>query len=270
MSASIKTADFSNVKERSKFNRSRIPAGDYLATVVSVEDGKSKKSGKFQYEFALKLVKRSQSVFPYYCQLEENQLWKIRNLLIAAGVPVPKSRTKVNPNLAVGKQVGVTIEDADDYGDREQSELTAVFPAVELTDEVISDDDDDETEDLDEDDTSAVDDMDDDFGDDTEATDDGDEEEAEEEAEAEEEVEEEAEEEEAEGDEWDAITDRLELRKALKRVAPDIKTSTKQTDDDIRDLIRDAVAKAAKSAAKKTSKKSPSDAEIEEMDIDDL
>lgn len=268
MGASVKSADFTNVKERSKFNRSRIPAGDYLATIVSVEDSKSKKSGEFQYEFALKINKRSQSVFPYYCQLKDNQLWKIRNLLIAAGINVPKSRTKIDPNKVVGRQIGVTIEDADDYGDREQSELTAVFPASELTDAVVDEDDDDDTDadDTADDSDDSLDDFDDTEGDEPE--------EAEDEAEAEEEPEEEEAE---EGDEYDAM-ERLDLRKVLKKLDPELKTSTKQTDDDLRDLIRSLNAKAAaaaakKPAAKKTAKKQAkdvSDDELEELDLDDL
>lgn len=271
--ASVKTVDMTNVKERSPFNRNRIKAGDYLATITKVEDGKTKKTEEFQYVFTIQIDKKPSSKFPYYCQLSENTLWKLRNLLIAAGISVPKSRTKVDPNKVVGRKIGVTIEDADDYNDREQSEITGVFPASELTDAVVddSDDDDDETED------DSDDSLDDDSLDDADDS-------ADEAEEAEDEPEEEAEDEEPEdeaadeGDEWDAITDRLELRKALKKVAPDVKTSTSMTEDDIRNLIRKhsapkpapkAAAAKAKPAAKKKSA-DVSDEELEELDLDDL
>lgn len=255
--ASVKNIDFSGVKDRGRHNRNRIPAGDYLAKVTGVVDSKSSKDSEFQYVFDIKIVKRPSSVFPYYCKVTESQLWKLRNLLIAAGKSVPKSKTKVDPNVIVGKLIGVTIEDADDYNDREQSEIAGVFPASELEDggedtEEIVDDSEEEEED--------------------------EEEESEEETEEEEEAEEEeAEEEEAEGDEYDAM-ERLDLRKTLKKLDPALKTSTSQSDDDLRNLIREKIAAAAKPAAtKKTTTKSTkkkvadvTDDELEELDIDDL
>lgn len=256
MSASVKNVDMSGVKDGGNFNRSRIPAGDYLAKVIKVEDAKAKDE-TFQYLFTVQIQKRPSSKLPYYCKLQENQLWKLRNLLIAAGKTVPKSKVKVDPNQVVGKLIGVTIED-DDYDGKEQSSISGVFPAAELAD---SGDDDDQVEDVPEDDEDDnLDDIDDAPVDD--------------EDEAEEEAEEEPEEEEEAGDKWDAITDRLELRKALKKLAPDVKTATSMTEDDIRDLIREAEAKAAKPAAKAkakpAAKKTVSDDELDELDIDDL
>lgn len=259
---SSKVVDFSNVKDGGQFNRSRIPAGDYLAKITNVEDSPSKKDGTFQFLFTIQLVKRPSSKFPYYCKLQENQLWKLRNLLIAAGLTVPKSKTKVDPNRVIGKLIGVTVEDEEfesDSGTREQSGIQGVFPAADLEGgDAPGDEDEDEDEAVEEDDN-----LDDDLSDVEDV-----------EPEAEEEVEEEPEEEEEAGDEWDAITDRLELRKALKRVAPDIKTSTAQSDDDIRDLIREHSAKAkpaAKPAAKAKAKAKPADDEdLEGLDLDDL
>lgn len=254
MSATVRTVDMSGVKDGGNFNRSRIPAGDYLAKVVKVEDAKAKDETA-QYLFTVQIQKRPSSKLPYYCKLQENQLWKLRNLLIAAGKTVPKSKVKVDPNQVVGKLIGVTIED-DDYDGKEQSSISGVFPAAELAD---SGDDDDQVEDVAEDDEDDnLDDLDDASIDD----------EAEEE-EAEEEPEEEAE----AGDEWDAITDRLELRKALKKLAPEVKTATSMTEDDIRDLIREAAAKAKPkpaAKAKPAAKKPVSDDELDELDIDEL
>lgn len=258
---SAKVVDFSNVKDGGQFNRSRIPAGDYLAKIIKVEDAVSKKDKEFQFVFTIQIVKRPSSKLPYYCKLQENQLWKLRNLLIAAGKSVPKSKQKVDPNTIVGKFIGVTVEDGEfdsDKGVIEQSDISGVFPASDLGD--ISQDD--EVEEAEEEVADDIDDMD-DLG--TESV----------EEEPEEELAEEEPEEEEAGDEWDAITDRLELRKALKRVAPDIKTSTAQSDDDIRDLIREHSAKAkpvAKAAAKPAAKAKPKveDEELEGLDLDDL
>lgn len=260
MTVTARNIDFSKVKDGGNFNKARVPAGDYLAKIVKIEDAPAKDETP-QYLFTIQLVKRASSKLPYYCKLQENQLWKLRNILIAGGLSVPKSKQKVDPNRLLNKLIGVTIEDAE-YEGKEQSEIAGVFPAAELgeadDDEVTDDTSDDE--DVEDDDT------------DEEAADEPEEEEAEEEVEDEEE--------DAEGDEWDAITDRLELRKALKKVAPEVTTSKAQSDDDIRNLIRAALLpaepkkKAATPAAKKAAPKKPinevSDEELEELDIDDL
>lgn len=129
--ATTKNLDFSNVKDRGNFNPQNVEAGDYLAKIVKVEDAESKKDGEFQYVFTVKLSKFSQYSYPYYCKLTENQLWKLRNLLVAGGLNVPKSRTKVDPNRVVGKTIGVTMED-DEYDGKMKSVIAAVFPAAEL------------------------------------------------------------------------------------------------------------------------------------------
>lgn len=145
--ATAKALDFSDVKDRGNFNPQRVEAGDYLAKVVKVEDANSKKDGEFQYIFTIKLSKFSQYAYPYYCKLTKEQLWKLRNLLIAAGLNVPKARLKVDPNKVVGKSIGVTMED-DEYDGKEKSVIAAVFSAAELaaggTDDSDYDDDEDE------------------------------------------------------------------------------------------------------------------------------
>jgi len=259
--ATTKQVDFSNVKDGGNFNRRRVPAGDYLAVITKVEDAKAK-DDVFQYLFSIKLVKRPASVFPYYCKLQENQLWKLRNLLIAGGLSVPKKRQRVDPNRLVNKQIGVTIEDADFEG-KEQSEIAGVFPAAELDDQVTGDDEDEPEEDEDEDE---------------DASEDTDEDEAEDEAE---EAEDEADEDEAEEDEEEedplAALDRNALKAEIKKFQADFQARKSQTDDDLRDVLREKQAAAkpkTKPAVKATTKKKPinevSDDELEELDIDSL
>lgn len=148
MGATAKTADFSGVKDRGAFNPRRVPEGDYAAIVTKVEDKPTKADGKFQWEFTIKLKKFSQNSYPYRCQLAENQLWKVRNLMVAGGINVPKKRVKIDPNKVVGKNIGVTMEDDEyerDGKTQYKSEIAAVFPVAELADGVeISGDDSDE------------------------------------------------------------------------------------------------------------------------------
>src|SRR5580765_1386316 len=140
--------DFTNVKDGGgQFNKLHQRAGGYPATVIKVQDAPSKKDDVMQWLFTVKV---GAGQYPYYCKHVENQLWKVRNLFVAAGITIPKKRVKVDPNLVVGKKVGVILED-DEYEGRVQSNIQAIIPLSEL-DEVGTDDD-DEDEATDEDDT---------------------------------------------------------------------------------------------------------------------
>lgn len=143
-SAQAAALDFTNVKEGGgSFNKKRMPEGDYKAKVTKVADAPSKKDGIMQWLFTIDV--EGGGTYPYYCKHQENQLWKIRNLLVAAGISVPKKRVKVDPNKVVGKTIGVTLED-DEYDGKAQSNIAAVFPASEL-----NGDDDDLDDDVEED-----------------------------------------------------------------------------------------------------------------------
>jgi len=143
MAAESAALDFTNVKEAGAFNPRRQKAGDYKAKVTSVVDAESKKDGKPQWLFGIQV---NGATYPYYCKLEESSLWKIRNLLIAAGVNVPKKRVKVNPNIVVGKTIGVTLED-DEYEGKLKSVVQATFPTSELSEDDIPDEDEDAEDD---------------------------------------------------------------------------------------------------------------------------
>lgn len=146
--ASAKAVDFSGIEDKAggNFSPRRVPTGDYAAKIVKVEDAKSKGDGEFMYLFTIKLTKYSQNSYPFYCKLAENQLWKLRNLLIAAGLNVPKKRMKLDPNKVVGKSIGVTMEDDDEYKGKIKSVVQAVFPIAELAEGSEVGDDEDEPE----------------------------------------------------------------------------------------------------------------------------
>lgn len=133
--------DFTNTKEGgATFNKKRVPAGDYLARVTAVKDAPTKDTKEAQWLFSIELLeKHTDRKFPYYCKLVENQLWKIRNIFVAAGISVPRKKLKVDPNKVVGKSIGVTLDD-DEYDGKMQSTIAAVFPPSELGDDGDSDD----------------------------------------------------------------------------------------------------------------------------------
>ena len=152
MGASKKNLDFTNVKEGGQFSKKHMPEGDYLGVVVKVEDEKVKSGdnqGQDQWLYTIKLKNTPSATYPYYCQLSDNMLWKVRNLLVAAGLQVPKKRIAVDPNKAVGKMIGVSLQDTE-YNGRAQSEINAVFSASELEGVENESDVDIETEDEDE------------------------------------------------------------------------------------------------------------------------
>jgi len=266
--ATARVVDLTNVKEGGNFNKARIPSGDYLAKITKVEDAVAKDHVD-QYLFTIQIAEHSATKLPYYCKLQENQLWKLRNIFIAAGKVVPKKKTRVDPNQIVGKLIGVTIEDAE-YEGKEQSEIAGVFPAAELGDaaSVTTADDGDDEPDEDEDDGSDI------AGGSDEA-----------EEEPEEEAEEEAEEDEPEADPY-ADLSREELKQRIKAIQPDFKVFKSTTDDDLRNSLRELEASGdsdeeepeeepapRKTPAKRAAKVDTaniSDDDLDELDIDNL
>ncbi|PYS90455.1 MAG: hypothetical protein DMF62_04650 [Acidobacteria bacterium] len=135
--------DFTNVKEGGgQFNKLHQRAGGYPAVVVKVQDAPSKKDDVMQWLFTIKV---GAGQYPYYCKHVENQLWKVRNIFVAAGITIPKKRVKVDPNLVVGKKIGVILED-DEYDGKVQSNIQAIVPLAEL-DDIGTDGDDDDVDD---------------------------------------------------------------------------------------------------------------------------
>jgi len=126
--AKAKALDFSNVKDRAAISPSHRPEGDYPGKVISVQDIKM---GPEKRDAWLYIIKVGVGTYAYRCGFNDNELWKIRNLFVAAGVPVPKKRQTIDPNKPVNHDVGVTLQDHE-YEDKLSSEIAAVFPPSEL------------------------------------------------------------------------------------------------------------------------------------------
>lgn len=143
--ASAKQIDFTNVKDGGGlFNKKRQAEGDYRGTVTKVEE--VAKKGEKKLTMWLFTIAVKSGTYPYYCNFtEENQLWKIRNLFIAAGINVPKKRMAVDPNKVVGRDIGCSLED-DEYDGKKQSNISSVFPTAELDGDSPGGDDDEAVE----------------------------------------------------------------------------------------------------------------------------
>lgn len=146
-----RTLDFTNVKESSGINPKHKEDGEYLATVVEIRDDPAK-DGEAMWMFLVKLEDDKTATYPFYCKLVDNQLWKLRNLFIAAGIPLPKRAQKIDPNKVVGKKLGVILE-GEEYEGKMKSVISGMIPKEELEeyadkvdDDVEDEDDEDEEE----------------------------------------------------------------------------------------------------------------------------
>lgn len=145
--STVISVDFSDVKESSGINPRHQPEGDYLLRITDATVGKSK-GGDTMVTALCQDVNMRSATYPYYCVLKDNQLWKLRNMFIAAGLPVPKSKGKLDVAKLKGKEIGVTLVD-DEYEGKEKSVIDAMFHKDELEGaEVEAEDDDFEDEDL--------------------------------------------------------------------------------------------------------------------------
>lgn len=177
-SKGIVSVDFTNVSDSG--GSFRVQPGDYAAKIKKVTPGVSKASGKPKLTFELEGLNgavKGRKIF-YEVSLQEQALFKFRNLLLSLKVDVKKSVMKIDITKLVGLVVGITVDD-DEYKGKVKSAIIDTFPCTvkkdgKLIREDISDEDDsdDDVEDLD-----SMDDEDEDEDDD----DDGDEEDEEEE-----------------------------------------------------------------------------------------
>lgn len=183
MPATKRTVDMTDVKDGGQFNPKHQREGDYKAKITDVVDAlPKKKDGEKRDKTPMWVftIKVGSGTYPYYCKLQDNQLWKVRNLAIAAGMSVPKKKINLDPNKLIGKNIAVTLED-DEYEGKLKSVISATFPVSELDADDLDDDDDDEDEDEDDEDEDEDDEEDDDDEDDDDEDDDDEEDEEEEE-----------------------------------------------------------------------------------------
>lgn len=134
MAATKRRADFTNVKEGGVFKPRRKPEGDYEAKCVAVDDHTFKSDAtKEGWVFTFKVAGDERSTYPVYASTDEREVWKVRKMFMAAGIPVPKKAVLVDPNKLVGKSMGVTLED-DEFEGRLKSVIADWMPLDDLAD----------------------------------------------------------------------------------------------------------------------------------------
>ncbi|TQE24864.1 hypothetical protein Sipo8835_32645 [Streptomyces ipomoeae] len=120
--------DFSKIRG-DKFNPIPKPEGEYLGVITSFEDTRTR-SGAPMWVFGVTLRQDPSAVYPVYCLLGPDQIWKLRNLLLAVGLKVPRERVSVEGGRLIGKELGVCLEE-EDFEGRKKSVIGQVFPASE-------------------------------------------------------------------------------------------------------------------------------------------
>jgi hypothetical protein len=154
MAATTQRLDFTNVKEGGKFNKKRFPEGDYAAKITKVEDAESKRDKSPMWLYTIEVKhKGAVGTYPYYCQMSENVLWKLRQLFAACGIIIPKKRVSLDPNKIVGRSIGVTLQDSE-YNDKINSEVQFAIPLSEVVSADEEEDEETDDEEVEEEETA--------------------------------------------------------------------------------------------------------------------
>lgn len=137
--------DFSKVEERSGWNTRQIPEGLHKMKIESVQMTEAQDGTDMLVYALVPFDSRYKSrKFPYYCKLQQNQYWKFRDLLVAAGVKVPKSVYSGDPSAIVGKSIAAEVED-DNFQGSVRSQVQGTY-GLEILDEDGAGNSDDEDE----------------------------------------------------------------------------------------------------------------------------
>ena len=149
--------DFTKTEDSSSWNTKQIPEGLHAAKVASVQETEAKDgTDMLLFGFKLKEPKYKTRNFPFYCKLQQNQLWKLRDLLVAAGETVPKRALNIDPNKIVGRDIVIEVED-DTYNGNVRSTVVGTYASSILEDESPAEDEDEDEDFLDDGDDDTYD-----------------------------------------------------------------------------------------------------------------
>lgn len=128
----------------------RIPEDDYRAKVTKVSLTEAKSSGNpmLVWEYEISEGKHKGKKIIDRTVLTKQSAWKIRQILEAMDVTVPLKKLKFDTDKYVGKEIGITVTDGDEYNGRIKSEVSDYLSidAVGEADVDVDDDDDEEEE----------------------------------------------------------------------------------------------------------------------------
>lgn len=137
--------DFTGVEARTTV---RVPEGDYLAKVVEVKKVTSKSSNNPMLVVTFEGLSgelTGRNIRDNHV-LVKDSLWTLRNMLEAMGYKVKPSKMNFTDSMVMGKKVGLTLVDGDEYKGRIKSEVADYIPISAVGNKVSGSD----VEDLDE------------------------------------------------------------------------------------------------------------------------
>jgi hypothetical protein len=138
--------DFSKVEERSGWNTRGIPEGLHKMKIEAVQITEAQ-DGTDMWVYALVPADARYKTrrFPFYCKIQQNQLWKLRDLFVAAGITVPKKAVQLDPEAPIGKFVAAEVEDeSGQYAGRSSVNATYGLDILDEEDSQAEDEDDEE------------------------------------------------------------------------------------------------------------------------------
>lgn len=145
------TLDFSKVEERSGWNSKEMPEGlhEFKIELVDLKDAND---GTPMWTYGLRPTnaKYKTRLFPYYCKHQANQMFKIRDIYVAAGLTVPKKKVGLDPDAPVGKIIAAEVSDSSNANYQGRSEIDGVYDRSIIEDDDQVDDEEVEDEDVDE------------------------------------------------------------------------------------------------------------------------
>jgi hypothetical protein len=128
----------------------RYKEGDYRAKIVKIKHGQSSEKHTPGIFVGFKIIdgpdpKAKGNNINDRLWLTPKSLYRIRNLLEAIGLKVPKSMVSIPLTKLIGKEVGITLVD-DEYQDKKRSEVADYIDLETLAeaDAVDADDEDDD------------------------------------------------------------------------------------------------------------------------------
>lgn len=138
--------DFSKVEERAGWNTKHIPEGLHKMKVTGVQETEAGDgTDMLVYSLVPADSRYKTRVFPYYCKLQANQYWKLRDLLVAAGIKVPTKAAMIDPSGPVGKFIAAEVQD-DVYQGNVRSQVQGTYDLDILDEDDAPEPDEDEEE----------------------------------------------------------------------------------------------------------------------------
>lgn len=137
--------DFTDVEQRASV---RVAPGDYIGKVVKVEKKNSSEKGTpglyVTFEGLSGEFKGKRLQDRHW--LTKDSLWTLRNMLEAMGYKVKPSKMTITDAMILGKKVGLTLIDGEEYKGRVRSEVGDYIPVSAVGNKVSGDDVDEEDE----------------------------------------------------------------------------------------------------------------------------